>query len=550
MHTALQHNARNTAAEILKSPAIKSLWAQHYRSKKGEDPAPEISRELLEDTGNLQDRPDLLSFIKELITLELGALKEKNQQTTELRTQLIGLSRYLSTLSKDMDLPNREELPEAQQKILTMLERQTAQKQFSPLRSTLHLMKDMALHLKEEAREHPAPFLTSTAFCGAFIAFMNMRLGTAQTAYLDPELAATSNLSLDDLDDPGFTPEIDINLLQNFQPSCHDHLQAILGTKAADFVETTLNAANLFPQHCIGVKTLALDAQNLQQNLWSAYDGWNARMAPFIQEPANRIADAIGSSAFHDAFTTAANNTADIIYGLNWWENITLHSVITYAAFRTYCKYRSMEDDERRELRRNIADFAARTPRLYPLTYLLSASASTYVIATHGGPTAEMVWPAIIGGMTGHTIDRLRLRHKATKLAQETTLSVHKDLAAFSDAEEILLPAQAGQTATNTNLSEKWKTGAKAALISAATISADAFTTGGQITGTALGSFTVLVPFLYYNLPEDTSLHWVFGILGASLAATWQHGIVAPAKGLSRLISRSTAMPSQDRDPL
>lgn len=551
MTPPLQQHARTTVAGILQSPAMAQLWAQHHNQKYADNPAPDLASEISSLTEQLQDRPDLLAFMLELINLERGMIrkprKQENDEYKELREQLDGLKYHLETIADGITLPSREILPEDQQKILDLMERQTAQKPFRPVHSTLHLMKDMAIHLKEEASTHPGPFLTSTAFCGAFIAFMNMRLGDMKNNYIDPELAAVSNLTLDSLDDPDFVPEIDMSLLENFQPSCHDHLQAAFGKQAADLIKTTLDGINLFPQHCTGLKTLGA----WQGNMWDVYDGWNARMAPFIQDPAEKLGDLLANAPFHDSFVSAATNTADFVYAANWHENITLHTVITYAAFRTYCKYREMEDDERKKIRQNMLDFARRTPRLYPLTYALSASASACVLAANGSPSAEMIWPAIIGGIAGHTIDRYRLKAKTHDLAKQTTLSVRESLTYFADTLDITQANKAWESPSNNiALSEKWKAAGKAALITTAAVTADAFATGGQVAGSIAGGMSVIVPFLYYNVPEDTTLHWVFGLLGAGLAATWQHGIVAPAKFMSRPFLSQPEKTEQNHEPL
>lgn len=538
--------SRNIVAGILDSPALTAMWARHHVSRRAENPASAVAEQIrLPADEAVPLSPDLLAFMREVVAIErkaLGAPKKREEKNTqELRAQLTGLERFLIAQDQKEALPRRDDLPEAQREILAMLERQTGQGA-GPVRATLHLMKDFAVDLYREARAHPLPFYSSAAFCASMIAFMNWRMGTAQTSYMPPELAAMTELSLDDLSDPGFVPQVDYSLLETFQPSCHDHLVLMVGQNAADFLEKTLGAVNLFPQHCIGVKTLALNAQNFQQSLWGIYDGWNARMHPVIKGLAETAGSVLPDSHFQDAFNRAADTTENFVYSLNWMENMTLHTVITAGAFMAYRRLRSMESEERQALYRGVRDFWHRTTRNYPLGYILAASGSAYAYMAAGGFTPHTLWAGIFAGSAGLLAHKFSQRSQASALVAETTITVRKDLSLFANPSAIVSDARAGDALTEEKSRfSGWKKAAIGVGAAAAGVVTDFAFTGGQMTGAAMGASSVVIPFLYYNVPEDTVLHWVFSILGTGLALAWEEGFMRPVKAVSRSFSKHDA---------
>ncbi len=523
MEGGMHNRAADSVARILESDEINKIWSSHHVSRSDDNPALGIAQNL----HDFPSDPELLAFMSRLVELERGALgSSKNPDVGNLRRELDGLAFYLADASSDITLPALESLPEDYQKILKMIERQTAQVPFRPIGVPVEMLKHTAQHIWEDAKEHPKSFAGLLTVSLGGLGFMNMRMGTSTTSYIDPEVTTITNLSLDALDDPDFVMEQDSSLLNlDLQPTCHDHLTQLLGETGADAIKSTLDMAGIFPQHCSRVKTLAADAQ---ASLQGGYDFINSRIGFFIKDPATDLAGKIlPDSPFKDAFYNAANNTADFIYAANTVENVVLHTIIFASAMATTVKFGTLENEEGKIIRKNAQDFFHRTIKNNPLNYVFGIAASAQSYMANEGLNPEMIWMGLGGVLAGHFSHAALKRLKRTDHVKNITAPARENLEHFSDMRKILSDNRAGEPLAIEP--KNWKNRLKkAGIISgglAALASADAALTGGQISGNILGFTSVTVPFLAYNVPEDAGLHVIFGVAGGAAGAVWAAGV-------------------------
>lgn len=524
MHTSsVEH--QNNISQILSSEELSSLWNRHHC--RTPSPAPDLARQIKEISSDIENHPELISFMIELVELETNAIKQRSKPDTSALNTLNELSDYLNNLAKDINLPEELELPEEQSLILEIISKHTGQNEFSPFSYIWNLTKNMTLHIAEDAKENPKSFTLLLAASLGILHFMNSNIGTSANIYIDPKATTITDLSFEKLDDLMSNPEaIDLTFNQqllnmDLEPSCHDHLIQIMGQTSADFVANTLNAASLFPKHCSRVKDLAFNAQ---ESLQAGYEAINSRLEFFISDPAQTLgALMLPDSVFKNAFETAANNTAEFIYAANTVENVVLHSIIFGSALASTMKLGTMKNDELQEIKDRSIEFTNRAITTRPLNYLLLCSGSAYAYISSSGITPDMVWLGAAGALAGEFIHKAlnkKNAHKHTnRLCKNTTPKTTKI-------------EETNFITTNTNNADEkhivnegqhpggWSSYLKkpsTILISTATtaVTLDAKITGGAFSGACLGALGVSVPFIFYNIPEDAALHLIFGFSGA-----------------------------------
>lgn len=525
IHADKLYPALNTIAELLESPALTSLWAKNHITKSHDNKTLQIAEEIRQIKKHPLTRPDLFRFMIELVNCEknaLGVPKIKEDLDTKLlRKQITILAEILSLLSKDMILPPRSALPKEQKQVLHMIEVKTGQIPFRPLRTMLNVLKASAKHIAEDAKEHPLAFTGLLAASLGTLAFMNHRMGTSATIYIDPKVTAITNLSLDTIGNPNSVIEIDSSMLKlDLQPSCHDHLNQLLGETGAEIVKNTLEMANLFPAHCSRLKTLAEDAQ---KNLNSSYEIINSRLDLFIKEPTTDLASKLlPDTPFLAAFNQAAHNTAELVYALNTLENIVVHTIIFASSIATTIKLGTLESEEGRELRQNIVDTLYKIASQSPLNILFGIGSATYAYAINGSINPNVIWCGLAGTLTGHLTHSLSRKFKAKEFIKETNIGVIKQQALVAKSEGILNEKISSNIPSNHKKSWQYYTRKPIFIGTTAVIltSLDVATTAGQISGNIAGTLCVAVPFLLYNVPEDAALHLIFGIAGGLVGAT------------------------------
>ncbi len=519
----------NIFSQMLESQVIQDAWACDYVAYENDNPAISISMEIKELLGELESKPELLSFMGKLIDIErvaIGAFKDgEGVDITNLREELDSIAIYLNELSKNISLPDKDGLPENYQRILDLIERKTGQVPFSPINSLWVTIKNMSEHIREDALVNPKSFSALLALSLGSLGFMNMRMGDSSTIYVDQKATTITDLGFDFFDNPEGQLTFDPSLMNSdLAPSCHSHLTQIIGENGATFVKDTLDMAGLFPQHCAKLKTLAEDAQG---NMLGAYDAMNARIGFLIKDPAVDLGNSImAPSPFKDAFNVAANNTAEFIYSFNTIENVVVHSLIFASATATAAALGTMENKERQELQKDISNFFHRTRRSVPLNYLLASGGSTYAYMANSGVNPEMIWMGLGGMLAGSFTHKAINRANSRGFVKNLTLSARKNMSDLKNAVCIVSDKRAGELVDDSSsLSKTWKDHLKVpAIVTGAGViatSLDAALTGGQVSGSILGVVGVTVPFIAYNIPEDTALHVIFGVAGGVVGGAY-----------------------------
>jgi hypothetical protein len=533
------------SAAILRTPQTGELWSQYHHSRRNDNPALKISGELAAASASLQDHPELMAFMKELIAIERGALgKEKDgedQEIQDLRTELQSLEDFLNVQSQGMELPKLKDLPEEHRKLLGVLRHHTAQSHIRPVRAIMGLFRETWHHVKEEAKEHPKTFSFVLICCVGALAFMRWKMGSAKTMYIEPHALTNTNLDLDALTDPNYVVQTNDSLPPPdlYALFSHDHLTDLVGPKAADVIRDLPVVGDWVVKHSAKAKTLVPEAQ---QNLQEAYDFINLRIGSLIKDPAESLGNTvIPDSPFKQAFDKGANATAEFIYAANTIENVVLHSMIALTGFLLAYKAGTMTNDEARENMSAIKDFFRRSWANSKLSYLFGTAATTYAYMNNHGMNPEMIWMGLGGVLVGEFTHQAMRKSKRQDYVQDTLLTAKKDLANFAaDADLLVSDMRAGDAPNKRNWMQKlWSdkrflavTGTVGALIGIDTVVNDAVWTGYTTGGSA-----VLVPFMAYNAVEDTFAHIIFGITGGAFGF-----MTAGGKGVIGYIADKTGL--------
>lgn len=517
---AFDPNAGAGLSAVLESKEIAGAWPTHHRSLKDNNAPINIAEQVKNISDNLDQHPELLAFMQYLVEIELQSLgmphKNDSSEKSETREKLRLLDKYLHSLPHTF-IPE-DQLPEDHQMVLEMVRQNTGQKPIRPMHTVWNSVKHLAHHIKDDAKEHPVAFGSLLTTSLGLLYFMNMRMGMKGTNYIDPKLMQVTDLDVDTLMDP--SAPITVNaaeIVSDMRVGCHDHLKMLLGDNGADFVKNTLDAVDLFPQHCGRVKTLA---QNAQDNLRSGYDFINSRIDLVVKDPAIDLANSVAAKGpFLDAFNAAANNTAEFIYAANTVENVVLHSIIFGSAVIGTVKIGQLDKQEVKNAWDRFSDFAYRTAATKPMNYVLCCSASVYSYMANNGYSPDMMWMGLGGLVAGELTHKAINSRKQNNSLHDAMLSVPRDIATLSNPSDITNNHRAEETHKPTL--EKLKKPALFAGLASAATAADFALTGGQNAGTIAGTLGVTVPFLAYNVPEDATFHVIFGVAGAIVGGAW-----------------------------
>ncbi len=527
----MQTTPAQNISDLMTSPAYEALWAEHYAGQKHEAPIKDIAGKINAINGDWHAHPEILAFMINLVEIETAALPASE------RAPLQSLQEYLEKAAAGIALPKRKHLPEEQQKILNMIERESGLQKFRPVSWALNMAKTTGTHIFNEAMEHKKSSALLAGVAILSLVYMHRMGALGSTAYMSPEETMTVNFSLDALDDPNWIPEIDESLFNpDFIPSCHDHLRQLLGETGADFVKETLEIANFFPQHCSKMKTLAMNAGGM-------YDTINSRIAALIENPVLDLGDTVlQDSPLKTAFETAATNTAEFWYAANYIENIAFHTGIFGLAMASAFKLSSLSDEERQEIITTSHNFLCRTLRKNPLNYIFTAAgASVAYIQNTGEMNPDIIWMGAIGGLAGHFAHQAMRRLNRSSQATLRTAKISQEFITTADPD--LDPKQIPKSKLKDIILGKSFTGRLmrlAPLLSAL----DLAVASGTGTGSVLGAAAVTIPFLAYNIPEDMGLHVIFGIAGGTVGLGLSGMNKAKNSALGLLRNKNTEPPA------
>lgn len=510
-----QRNAARAFEGFVSSSGISGRWGDHYFGQRHENPVPDVVEKLHGIRDDLASDPALVKFMLEttaLLKSGVGQAKASDPEVQKLRALLDGLSVFLQGLVAEKDLLARSDLPEEYQKLISILEKDTAQKPLRPIAGTGLFLKSYVSHIYEHVREKPGSAVGAFGASLGFLWLVNHKMGGATTSYIDPLNVAITNMGMGEFGaDFEFDPTVS---LEGLQPSCHNHVSDVFGPEVADFAQPVL------PEHCSKFKTLAEDAQSSAQGF---YDAVNSRIEGLIHMP---LSDLFGKVVDHEAFMrgfeTGARETAEFIYQFNAVENITLHYVIGTIAFDQGRKLGRVTSDEAREALQKITNFTWRTARQVPLAYAAGLGLSINSYVAHGGLNPEMVWTGaagVVGGLAVHKLAGKVFNRKAR--AKAVAGNAGESLAGF---ERFSVPEDV-QARLDAAASKGRGWMKKGAVSLAAAAGAAGFAKEfPEMAGVIAGGLTVSGSFLAYNVPEDAALHVIFGIAGGT--AGYGYGLV------------------------
>ncbi len=569
--------AAQAVSAMLKSQAIQDLWARDYISRTDQNPAA-LAASLEDRALYLADHPELLSFAREFVVLERDALrKSKAAGCDELLRALDRLVDYYGALASDSALPKRDTLPENSRRLLDSIERKTAQIPFRPVRSGWNLFKTLWVNIVHDAMKNKKAFGALLGLSSAALWFMNARLGSSGTVYLDPKETGYTNLSLDTFGTD--TPLIsDPSLIRtDTLKGGHDHLERLIGAldgvigpenvkAAAKTIRETLtiNGQELFPLHRARVKTLAVDTQGLLQG---GYDFMNTRLGWFTRDRVLDVGHALPSSHFVGAFNDAAQWMADKVYAFDTIENITIHTILFASAVKASHKLGTLDNEETRESKNKIRDFFNRTVRSNSLSYAFATAAGITAYTLGDGLNAGMIWAGFGGTLAGNAVHNFFRRRGRSHHVLSVTAQAHEKLAdleeAIGDIEMRPAAAESSVTAARGLKERFWNFKSKLALAfagAATTVLVYADAQGAldkisqetlretavkasEIAGSLAGSGLVAGTYAGVNVPQDVTLHFIFlvagGIVGTSIAGG-QRGSDVALRGGRRLFNYLT----------
>ncbi len=515
----------DTSINILNSQTLKDIWSCNHRSKANHNPAINIAEHAKNISKNIEDHPQMLLFIRELIGIEINALKSK--KNLELKQYIEQLYRYSNKLCKDNNITHKNtELPDEYQLILDELEYQTGKTPIRPLKSLWKITKSSANHIAQDAKEHPILFGSLVSVAVGMVYVSSINIDKLSTIYIEEDSRDIVDLGDDFWNDSEYSSSDDLLFDSelagtiNLDPSCHETTVEMGRLLAGDYGAAAVQnipsfITDMFPEHCTRVKSLASDAIN---GLQGGFSWIHERLDIVIRDPANDIGNTVlHNTVFQESFINAANHTADFWYRFNDIENIAVHTLLTGVTAAAIVKYESLSTEETQEWKNNVSDFFHRTTKNLPLSYILACSGSIYAYASNNGVTPDLLWYGLGGVIAGNTIHKLHRSSKAHEIVENTILSVDRTKADIIDATKILYE----DLICNDNYNYKnrgWKDYIKApaviAGVSSSLTAIDIATTNGQITGAIAGGTTVTAQYLMYNVVEDTALHGVFITLG------------------------------------
>ncbi len=506
--------ANDIAIKILRSAQLQAAWSKFHHSKENENPAHEIAASLPSAA-----QPELLSFVTELLKIQRNAI-ENNEG---LYHDLDKLAGFFATKMNGQELPHRDKLPEDYQRILDVMERQTGQNKFRPVKATKKMARHTWEELKEAGQKHPYAFgmLMSTSI--AALTFLNLKMG-ATTTYIDP---AYTGLTDFEIDDDGNLVEFAIDPSQisyDLEPSCHDHIAQISQTLA-----DTIDAIGVsLPQHCSKQMTIAVDAQDIMQ---FGYDTIKTPFEWLVQNPIQSLGS--GDSHFMVAFNSAAQNVSEWVYQINTVENFVLHPIMLAAGFYGVLKCASWNTAQWRELRNGVSDFAHRAASARPLNYLFGVAASGGSYIANNGVSMDMVWMGLTGIITGSLIHKYYARKSAKERVKDMTSKARDCLKEFSKVAQNIKLSEIEPVKKIKNMGKKITIGAVSLSSYASLVFADTqgyidkidselmraiLNNSAEVAGSVTATALVIGGFLPYNLVEDAVQHVAFSSVGIASA--------------------------------
>lgn len=558
-------NGVDILSSILRSPELRGLWKKHH-SNINESRVDELADELSSSAQDLSARPDLAEFITKFSRVELRALgAPKSGEGRDVET----IRSYLQKLAGDMAVIPQEKnsassaTAETGDRILKILEKETGQVPFRPVRSSVNFIKGWCGHLWSEFKAHKTSSACLLLLTGALHRFTTMTIPN-MTVRLMPEETAMQ-MDYESLLSSQSPAEYDPSLIKtHVTGGCHDHLEKMveafttsktIAKNVADWSRNTLTIGDysLFPQECGKMNSYALD---VQQGLQSSYQFMADRLAWFTEDKAMQVGSLLPDPRYITAFNEGTQWVSSKIYVFDTYENIIIHGVLlgtsTYAAYQLNSKNK----EELRETWSNIKSFFNRTTRNNYLNYAFGvAAAGGYALSGAPHPEIGVFWAGVGGVTAGH------LAHKGINIlgrlkhAQEIVAPVMDKLAAFKKnaADITVAPICEAVQEKLTRTFNLARAAGMAGLAVVTTSCASLYTNANIITNDALreafvranevictgaGVGVTTAFYLAANGPQDTMLHGIILLMGITAGSTAGQVRKLTKKGIAKIWKR------------
>ncbi len=492
--------------------------------------------------------------------MALGAPKPRESRDVET------IRSYLQKLAGDMAvIPQGKNsaspaTAETTERILKILEKETGQVPFKPIRSSWNFMKAWSGHLWNEFKENKISSSCLLLLTGALHRFTTMTIPNSNIR-LEPKETALEDFHFDSLatvepfrHDPSL-------ITTNMTGTCHNHVEKMveafttsktIAKSVADWSRNTLTIGDysLFPQECGKMNTYALD---VQQGLQSSYQFMADRLAWITEDKAVQLGSLLPDPRYITAFNEGAQWAGSKIYVFDTYENIIIHGVLlgtsTYAAY----KFNSKSKEELRETWDNAVNFSKRQARNNYLNYIFGAAAAGgYALSGAPHPEVGVFWAGVGGATAGH------LTHKGIhvwgrlKHVREIAAPVMDKLVAFKKnaADIAAAPVRELMPEKLTRTFNLVRSAGTAALAVVTTSCASLYTNANIITNDALreafirvneaictgaGAGLVSTFYLAVNPPQDTLLHGIILVMGATAGTAYGQARKFTEKGITKI---------------
>lgn len=528
----LNKTASDVLSAILCSDRFLEYWNAHYPAEKNSGALKGMALRISDAQDDFSQDPDLLAFMISMVDLERGALysavdfRKLSDDEQRLRDGLDGLSGYLSQIVPDLDQKALgKSFTKSQVKVIKMLRRETAQIKYQPFSDVAHFAGHIAGGIKETAVEHPvsgAALLTGLAGMGWFMVRMG---GTNATLSYDPTLVGMGPEAFM----PGAPPpeEFQTYLTQqqinDIIPSCHDHLLQLAGGNqvVADFMVDPMHLDMILGQHCVKLDTYASGVRG-------AYDWYNTRFEYLLDVAPDGLVSILPhpESPLVQAFVGSTSTAKDWTIAFNTVENLAVHLFIIGTSVIYSAKAVNFKNDEASEIYTESRNFLQRSVMNTPMTYgaaaamlAYTASQSDHIWSVSQGFHPVVTWGTIGGLALGQGLHKahkyFNRRAHVTDMMQGASLSAFNQYSAAQPAAQ--KPAKPDQ---KKSLVQHFKIPAIGAVVGGALSAVDMHYTGGHVTGSVLGTASVVGPYLVINGPEDAGFHVGFGAVGSAAGAS------------------------------
>ncbi|MBP7722420.1 MAG: hypothetical protein KA155_07765 [Alphaproteobacteria bacterium] len=555
-------NTVDVLSSILRSPELRGLWQKHH-SNIDESRVHQLADALSSNAQDLSARPDLAKFATNFSRVELRALgAPKAGESRDVET----IRSYLQSLAGDMAVIPHEKnsassaTAETGDRILKILEKETGQVPFRPVRSSANFIKGWCGHLWSEFKENKISSTCLLLFTGALHRFTTMTIPN-MTVRLMPEETAMQ-MDYESLLSSQSPAEYDPSLITtNLTGGCHDHLEKMveafttsktLAKNVADWSRDVLTIGDysLFPQECRKMNSYA---QDVQQGLQSSYQFMADRLAWFTEDKAMQVGSLLPDSRYITAFNEGTQWVSSKIYVFDTYENIIIHGVLLGTSTFAAAELNSKSMEELRETWRDVKAVFNRARHNNKLNYIFGAAAAgAYALSGAPHPEVGVFWAGVGGAVAGHLTQKGMKWWGSLKHVKDIAAPVMDKLAAFKKNAADITAAPVCELVQEklTRTFNLARTAGTTALAVVTTSCASLYTNANVITNDALretfvraneaictgaGVGVTSAFYLVANGPQDMMFHGIIIVMGTAAGTIYGQARKLTNKGIAKM---------------